>query len=223
MWVLDAWRNAEKVTYPVVWEKIKDADNVIDYNINEEITTDKSSVFNANNDTTTGMATVIPWVNAPKLIQTTSIYQNWEWLSGGCTASNSVRLSRPDYNTDSIKYWNISNEYWNIKFENRTDWGFWWNWLIVPTSWWYQIDMTCTHWWSTFSVDVQLRINQWWYWSWTTLIDHPWQYNTSSPVETIKYNFNAWDALYAYLTLNYIWWWGSLSWRFDLSFNITKL
>jgi hypothetical protein len=33
---------------------------VVDYDIHDEITKDTSSVINANNDTTTGMATVIP-------------------------------------------------------------------------------------------------------------------------------------------------------------------
>jgi hypothetical protein len=33
---------------------------VIDYNINEEQTKDVSATINANNQTTTGMATVIP-------------------------------------------------------------------------------------------------------------------------------------------------------------------
>jgi len=69
--------NAEKVGYPVVWEEVKDASNVIDYQINEEITKDTSWEINANNDTTTGMATVIPWVNAPKLLADTSII--WWW------------------------------------------------------------------------------------------------------------------------------------------------
>lgn len=76
MWVLEAWKDAEKVWFPVVWETEKDASNVVDYNIHEEITKDASSVINANNDTTTGMATVIPWINAPKLIASTSII--WE-------------------------------------------------------------------------------------------------------------------------------------------------
>lgn len=81
MWVLDARYKAEKVWYSLIWEKAKEDPNVIDYNINEEITKDTSAVLNANNDTTTGMATVIPWVNAPKIIAETSI-AGWEgWIS----------------------------------------------------------------------------------------------------------------------------------------------
>ena len=80
--VLEARYKAEKIWYPVVWEKTKDASNVIDYNINGEITKDISSVINANNETTTGMANVIPWVNAPKLIASTSIiWDIWWWGS----------------------------------------------------------------------------------------------------------------------------------------------
>lgn len=73
MGVLDARYKSENVWYSFIWEKAKEDPNVIDYNINEEITKDTSAVFNANNDTTTGMANVIPWVNAPKLIEDTSI------------------------------------------------------------------------------------------------------------------------------------------------------
>jgi hypothetical protein len=76
MWVLEARKDAEKIWYPVVWETTKDADNIIDYDIREEQTKDISAEINANNQTTTGMATVIPWVNAPKLIESTSIISN---------------------------------------------------------------------------------------------------------------------------------------------------
>lgn len=71
--VLQARYKAEEVWYAVVGEKEKELPNVIDYNIKPEITKDASSVVNANNDTTTGMADVIPWINAPKLIADTSI------------------------------------------------------------------------------------------------------------------------------------------------------
>lgn len=71
--VLEARENAEEVWYSLVGEEAKEASNVVDYNINPEITKDASSVTNANNDTTTGMANVIPWVNAPKLLESTSV------------------------------------------------------------------------------------------------------------------------------------------------------
>lgn len=90
---LEAWYKAEKVEFPEVWEAPKESSDVIDYNINEEITKDASAAFNANNDTTTGMATVIPWINAPKLLAETSII--W-WLG-----KNIVEIS--DYT--SVSEW----------------------------------------------------------------------------------------------------------------------
>lgn len=71
--VLQARYKAEEVWYAVVGEKEKELPNVIDYNIKPEITKDASAVENANNDTTTGMADVIPWINAPKLLESTSV------------------------------------------------------------------------------------------------------------------------------------------------------
>lgn len=74
---LEARYKAEKVWYPVIWETTKESSDVIDYNINKEITKDASATENANNQTTTGMADVIPWINAPKLKAETSI--TWSW------------------------------------------------------------------------------------------------------------------------------------------------
>ena len=62
-----------EIWYNIVWEPVKDADYVIDYNIREEQTKDAFAEKNANNQTTTGMANVIPWVNSPKLLLDTSI------------------------------------------------------------------------------------------------------------------------------------------------------
>lgn len=63
----------KEIWYNIVWEPVKDADYVIDYNIREEQTKDAFAEKNANNQTTTGMANVIPWVNSPKLLLDTSI------------------------------------------------------------------------------------------------------------------------------------------------------
>lgn len=63
----------EEIWYNIVWEPKKDANNVIDYNIREEQTKDAFAEKNANNQTTTGMANVIPWVNTPKLLSNTSV------------------------------------------------------------------------------------------------------------------------------------------------------
>lgn len=71
----------EEIDYAIVWEEEKEASNVIDYNIREEQTKDTFAEENANNQTTTGMATVIPWVNAPKLVWETSV-AGWDsWIS----------------------------------------------------------------------------------------------------------------------------------------------
>ena len=221
MWVLDARKNAEKVTYPVIWEEKKDVSNVIDYNINEEITTNKSATFNANNDTTTGIATVIPWVNAPKLIQTTSIYQNSEWNTLQATAYNSLTLYRPNDNRWYIRTWNFSNVYWTLKISNNAG-GTVWSGLVIPMSWWYKIDMVCPSGSSVHAIDVSLRITRWWGWNDITLIDHTWAYNSWTPTETITYNFNAWDALYAYLVMTYTGG-GIMTATPTVTLNITKL
>ena len=71
--VLEARKDAETIWYNILWEEAKSASNVVDYNLNQEITKDTSAASNANNDTTTGMANVIPWINAPKLVYSTSI------------------------------------------------------------------------------------------------------------------------------------------------------
>ena len=70
---------AEEVWFNYVWEEKKEPSNVIDYNINSEQTKDLSAEINANNQTTTGMADVIPWVNAPKIRAETSIVGGWAW------------------------------------------------------------------------------------------------------------------------------------------------
>jgi len=222
--VLEARYNAEKIWYPVIWERAKESSDVIDYNINEEIAVDRSSVFNANNDTTTGMATVIPWVNAPKLIQTTSIYQNWEGTTWWVTASGSISLSRPDDTTWRVRTtWVLSNEYWNIKYNIRNEADILRNWLRIPVSWWYKLDITYPYWWSTFSVDVDIEIAKWWRWNDETIVSHIGQYNTSVETETVTHQFSAWDCLFAYLTLNYRWSSSAFFWTFNITMTITKL
>ena len=111
MWVLEARYKAEKVWFPVVWEEKKDASNVIDYDIRDEITKDTSAEINSNNQTTTGMATVIPWVNAPKLLENTSIIKEK-------TSSLVWVISVVDQYTeheDNPRYWTVmpSSVIWN--------------------------------------------------------------------------------------------------------------
>lgn len=217
--ILEARKDAEKIWFPVVWEERKETSNVIDYDIHEEITINTSSVSNANNDTTTGMATIIPWVNAPKLLQNTSIYQNWDGTIWAVTATNTIRLYNPWDTTWYIRSWNLSNSYWNLNFKNRSEWWIW-DWLVVPVWWRYEISMTCPNWSWAFAIDVTLSITRW-YWNSDTIIYHVWQYNTSTPVETVNYKFNAWDTIFAFLTLKTST--ENLSVNPVVTFTITKL
>lgn len=203
MWVLDAWENAEVVWYSLVWEKTKESSNVIDYNINEEITTNTSAIFNANNDTTTGMATVTPWVNAPKLIESTSIYKNAQNNTWWALLSGSVRLIYPDDTTGKIRTWTMSDEYWNIKFENKTGDDVLWDWVIIPTKWWYQLYIAYPTWWSTFALDVKIYIAKGWHWNDILIHSYTGQKNTTQYYWTLQYNFNAWDVIYAEVELRY--------------------
>ena len=125
--VLEAWKDAEKIGYPVVWEEEKEASNVIDYDIREEQTIDKSSILNANNQTTTGMATVIPWVNTPKLIASTSIY----WIKWA------------DPSTVIIEWASSSHPLWSFTYVS-TVWNYWdaTNKLTIPEKWTYQIELS---------------------------------------------------------------------------------
>jgi hypothetical protein len=108
--VLEARENAKSVWFPIVWENEKDASNVINYNINEEITKDKTAVINANNDTTTGMAWVVPWINSPKLIAKTSILWDLWWGWGSSWAriievSDYVSIDERQPVVDAILWW----------------------------------------------------------------------------------------------------------------------
>ena len=138
MWVLEARKNAEKITYPVVWEEIKYADNVINYDIREEQTKDISAEINANNQTTTGMATVIPWVNAPKLLESTSIISTpVPWY---IFATVTFRwASAPAWTTESLSVVWIAWQVWTPQYTST-----WANnrFLRIPADWVYKLDIT---------------------------------------------------------------------------------
>jgi hypothetical protein len=155
MWVLEARYKAEKVWYSFIWEKAKEDPNVIDYNINEEITKDTSWVINANNQTTTGMATVIPWVNAPKLIAKTSTY--WidfnAWFQWGVQfrfyQHDSWFVTVPAW--ESMTFWidrmtNKRNQTWPYDFQYMQ-----WRWIVIPSTWTYSVTLL-------FS-----RVGDWWW------------------------------------------------------------
>lgn len=149
MWVLDARKDAEKVWFPVVWEENKDTSNTIDYDIHEEITIDTSSIFNANNDTTTGMATVIPWVNAPKLLEGTSIYSNVANKTAQAIVNGSgswIVEAVWDVKSWTIRPLSISSQQWWYTYKI---WNYF-NWvtnvpeaaIIAPASWIYLLKVT---------------------------------------------------------------------------------
>lgn len=135
MWVLDARKNAEKIAYPVVWETQKDASNVIDYDIREEQTKDISAEINANNQTTTGMANVIPWVNAPKLIEGTSIISKKEiwYISATLNFTSQSITSSWNYPFTPTS---ITDEVWEYHFTKE------WEFVYIPVDWAYHLQIT---------------------------------------------------------------------------------
>ena len=134
MWVLEARKDAEKVWFPVVWEENKDASNVIDYDIRGEETKDTSAMINANNQTTTGMANVIPWVNAPKLIESTSIISTpVPWY---IYAVVNFRWAYTNEGTESLIP-ALSNQMWEPQYTVQST-----RFLRIPADWVYKIHIT---------------------------------------------------------------------------------
>ncbi len=222
--VLEARYKAEKVWYPVVWEKVKEKPDVIDYNINEEVTTDATAVFNANNDTTTGMATIIPWVNAPKLIQSTSIlsdvlpYTWWVLLTG------SKQLSYPNDTSWNLRTWTLSDQYWNIPFKIKTDWSsVLWNGFLIPVAWWYEFYIAYPTWASTYALDVSLYISRGWYGNDILIHSYTWEQSNVHYYWTFRYEFKAWDVIFASETLRYYWSASSFTSNREWTIQVTKI
>lgn len=183
MWVLDARKDAEKVWFPIVWETQKDPSNVVDYDIHWEITIDTSSVFNQNNDTTTWMATVIPWINAPKLIASTSIY-GIKWA---------------DPSTVIIEWTSNWHPLWNFTYVS-TVWNYWdaTNQLTIPEKWTYSIDFTC------WDSQIWYTPDTWHYNDYSILVNWEVVATVNTPLR-LKWNvkcaleLNKWDII----TFNY--------------------
>lgn len=205
MWVLEARKDAEKVWFPIIWEEEKDASNVIDYNIHEEITIDTSSVFNANNDTTTGMANVIPWVNAPKLIKDTSIYepnpvqrtviQTMRW-----TATEPI--NRPDTTSTFIRNFVTSSSEWTKQFEyfDSPDWIMY-SWMKAPYRWTYTIDAKYIGTASNYRYESDWRIVKWWYPDDITIHTSSTPQSSTSFTETFTVDLNKWDVIAVFMTM----------------------
>ena len=175
---------AEEVWYAIVWEQQKDANNVIDYNIREEQTKDVFAIDNANNQTTTGMAWVIPWINELKLRAETSIVW-WVWWSWWALLASTAEywISTPPW-TSIVKYTleNLSSPWWDLYIENsdiHIDWG---TYLVVANSYIWNSSVTST------ILDLRYYDENWyiwhvwrWYWgqytNWCAIFTfQPWYY-----------------------------------------------
>lgn len=187
MWVLEARKDAEKVWFPVVWEEKKDPSNVVDYDIHEEITKDTSNVINANNQTTTGMATVIPWINAPKLIASTSII--W-WLGGGfwyaIISAHVIANTNPWTVYIEQKTFTISDEAWDLKF---TQWA---NWIVIPKTATYHLYIDYPRWWANFKFDSYIKQDN------ETIHTYYWPYSYSDEQsDEFFFDLKKWSSLWA--------------------------
>jgi len=203
--MLEAWEKADKIWYQYIWEEIREPSNIVEYNINKEITKDASNVINANNDTTTWMATLIYWVNAPKLLEKTSVYRNEAPLQWQSTLAFAQTLVRPDDYTWSIRTATITKNYGNITFENVSIEAYYnnwvqtsrYNWVEVPVSWWYQLDITWARWtWSSWLTSTWIK-KATWISGGETIKEHLNQ-NAWIVTESMKYYFNTWDKIYVY-------------------------
>lgn len=201
MWVLSARENADKVWYQFIWEKTEEASNVIDYNINEEITKDTSAVFNANNDTTTGMANVIPWVNAPKLIAQTSIL--WIDFNAGYQWSvyirfkNSTSVTVPANDEVTVPIVTITRQdapTWPYEFK-RVDW----KWIVLPTQWTYKLECMYRYTWTTgWSWTYKFRFDT--MVGWSVVHQSPEftasEYNETYTIDAKKWQWLMWTGTY---------------------------
>lgn len=220
MWLLDAWANAEKITYPVVWEEIKDASNVIDYDIREEQTIDKSSVFTANNGTTTGMATIIPWVNAPKLIASTSIiWLIWwnaeEWtLQATADWSMYYHFIWSESHDEDITTFTLSDESWTAQLIQTADW------LEIPLSWTYALEMRYQWISSSMSCTDNLVVN--WEIVHSFVGDYT-TYWTHDPTEQLFVILNKWDIVKMNIDAQHSSWGGWFNFNHSVTIKFTKM
>lgn len=163
---------AEEIWYSIVWEEEKQQSNVVDYNIREEQTKDTFNTDNANNQTTTGMANVIPWVNAPKLIASTSIIGAvwWGWSFLYSVASLSISTIITSWSLEFLDTITVTSAWWDIS----ADWM-----DLYVSKWLYIMDVTrntknvnatsnevflrCYRDWSIFYIfDFEWAAKSWW-------------------------------------------------------------
>ena len=169
-------KKSNVVGFPVVWETVKEPENVVNYNIRDEQTIDANSVITANNQTTTGMATQIPWINCPKLIASTSII--WDlWWGGAVVSSASADKSMTWGSNTAVNWYTITSDSWDIYLDDDYPariYSKWWTYLIAIHSRTTNSNATIawtlykyTSWW-TQSIVLQFSQSGWSSWE-TTL------------------------------------------------------
>lgn len=214
MWLLDAWANAEKISYPVVWEEVKDADNVIDYDIRDEQTKDVSAEINANNQTTTGMANVIPWVNAPKLLESTSIISAPRAWYISASFEWSWDATHEPWWQEAVYDYVITNQVGSPQYTVN------WSEITIPAEWTYQLDITYPEDWSFhYRVTRIYDTNS----SWMIVTHTGTTWALHRDTETVVHEFRKWAKLYAICEYHYTW---SGSWAYrkpTLNMTVTRL
>ena len=212
MWVLEARKDAEKVLFPIIWEERKEPSNVVDYDIHDEITKDTSAVINANNNTTTGMANVIPWINAPKLIASTSII-GWEWWWGSASATLSANVYIDSQYAQTMtletRTFSISGEVWDLSFTQ------WTNWIIVPKTASYYLQVSYPKWLSMrqITTDIMQDNDIMHTYVWPRNAD--WTQSDFFFIPLIK-----WKSLWAKYTITTT---GNISWNRSISIKIQSI
>lgn len=192
----------EVIWYSTIWDELETPSNVIDYHITKEQTKDAFNVANANNQTTTGMANVIPWVNSPKLLYDTSIIWGWwslliSWAEYWISTLPWTSLTKYDLE-NFTSWWDLYEDWWNI----HCDWG---TYLITLSATISNSSVTS----SRFA--LRLYDSDWyvWYiaqWGW-------WRYVGGSTVWT----FVSWNYIQLWVELDY-----STS-NTDINVNFVKL
>ena len=209
MWVLEARYKAEKVWYTFVWEDIDYPSNVVDYDIHWEITKDTSNVINANNQTTTGMANIIPWINSPKLLEDTSIIKKAKTLSATAYAAlniNNISWANSPKIIDLTQF-TMSWEEWTLKFTQTPYW------LKPPALWTYIFTVSYPQSRNDLSIKAELMQGD------TVLHSHI--CSTSVDTEMFAVNFSSSDPIFFRTTSNKIW--AEANWSTSLTMDIVKL
>ena len=176
----------EIIWYPVVWEKEKTADNVIGYSIREEQSVLDYSVLNGASFVSNWEATLIYWVNAPKIISDTSIVERAKRELSWCSIAWNfwyVYLSAYSNETTYATY-TISDIVWDYVFETTTYW--WYSWVKIPMWWECEITASYIKWFAEPTMDFVFLIN------WEAVHDHLVNRNAEAYTETFTLDIPSW-------------------------------